>query len=131
MPFVRISLIKGKTPAQLRAIADGVHQALVETYTVPIEDRFQVIDQYDKDSLFYGQNFLNIERTDDIVFIHILANRWRDTPMRQALYNGIADRLFSDCGIRKEDVQVFISNNDKPDWSFGNGVASYVQEDSV
>lgn len=38
MPFVRISLLKGRTPDQLRANADGVHNALVETYSVPSDD---------------------------------------------------------------------------------------------
>ncbi len=128
MPFVRISLLKGRTPVQLRAIADGVHTALVETYSVPPDDRFQVIDQYEKDLFFYDPGFLGVERTDDVVFIHILANRWRDTATRQALYRAIADQLTARPGMRREDIQVFISNNDKHDWSFGNGVASYVPE---
>lgn len=131
MPFVRIMLLKGKTSAHVRAIADGVHQALVDTYTVPVDDRFQVIEQYDKDAFFYGRHFLGIERTDDVVFVHILANRWRDTATRQALYRAIADQLSSRVEMRPEDVQVFISNNDKPDWSFGNGVASYVPQDDA
>jgi phenylpyruvate tautomerase PptA (4-oxalocrotonate tautomerase family) len=128
MPFVKIALLKGKTPAQLKAIADGVHQALVDTYSVPPNDRFQVIEQYEADTFFYDRQYLDIERTDDVVFIHILASRWRDTPMKQALYHAIAQRLSADCGMRAQDIQVFISNNDRQDWSFGNGVASYVEQ---
>ncbi|WP_244107860.1 tautomerase family protein [Burkholderia gladioli] len=45
MPLIRISLLKGKTPAQLRTMADAVHQALVDTYGVPANDRFQIIEQ--------------------------------------------------------------------------------------
>ena len=131
MPFVRISMLKGKPSDQLQAIADGVHQALVDTYSVPEDDRFQVIDQYEKGTLFYGKRFLDIERTDDVVLINILANRWRDTPTRQALYRAIAEQLSSRTGMRPEDVQVFISNNDTPDWSFGNGIASYVPQDDA
>lgn len=44
MPFVRISLLKGRTPDQLRAIADGVHNALVETSYVPEADAVQALD---------------------------------------------------------------------------------------
>ncbi|KAJ9430787.1 tautomerase family protein [Pantoea sp. YR343] len=129
MPFVRISLLKGKSPEQLRAIADGVHQALVNNYSVPQDDRFQIIEQFEKGMFFYGKNFLDIERSDATVFIHILANRWRSTLMRKSLFKAISDRLFMDAHIRREDVQIFISNNDKHDWSFGNGIASYVPED--
>jgi phenylpyruvate tautomerase PptA (4-oxalocrotonate tautomerase family) len=128
MPFVKIALLKGKTPAQLKAIADGVHQALVDTYSMPPNDRFQVIEQYEAGTFFYDRQYLDIERTDDVVFIHILASRWRDTPMKQALYYAIAQRLSADCGMRAQDIQVFISNNDRQDWSFGNGVASYVEQ---
>lgn len=131
MPFVKIALLKGKSPAQLKAIADGVHQALVDTYSVPPDDRFQLIEQYEKDAFFYDRHYLDIERTDEVVFIHILANRWRDTVTKQALYRAIADRLSGGCGMRREDIQVFVSNNDSADWSFGNGVAAYVEQASA
>jgi len=42
MPLVNISLIKRKSRSYLRAIADGVHQALQETYNVPAGDRFHM-----------------------------------------------------------------------------------------
>ena len=32
----------------------------------------------------------------------------------------------ADPGMRREDVQVVITPNERPDWSFGNGIASYV-----
>jgi pimeloyl-ACP methyl ester carboxylesterase len=41
MPLIRISLIKGKLLAQIPAIGDGVHRALVEAYGAPADDRFQ------------------------------------------------------------------------------------------
>ena len=69
MPLVRISLLKGRTPTQLRAIADNVHDALVEAYGVPATDRFQVIDERDPGSLIYSHDYLDIERTDGIVLI--------------------------------------------------------------
>ena len=32
MPFARISLLKGKSPAYLKALSDGLHRALIATY---------------------------------------------------------------------------------------------------
>jgi hypothetical protein len=43
MPLVNISLLKGKSPEYLRAVSNGVHKALVETYNVPAADRFHLI----------------------------------------------------------------------------------------
>ncbi|WP_296252820.1 tautomerase family protein [Pseudomonas sp. UBA4194] len=126
MPFVQISLRKGRTSTELRAIADGVHEALVETYKVPVDDRFQVINQYDEDTLIFDSGYLGIQRSDNVVIIHILASNWRDTAAKQALYSAVADKLSATAGVRPEDVQVFISNNSKEDWSFGKGIASYV-----
>ena len=126
MPLVRISLLKGRSPTELRAIADGVHAALMETYAVPAEDRFQIIEQRDPGEIIYSASYLGTQRTDGLVIVHIVAGHWRDTAAKQALYAGIADKLAIDPGLRREDVQVIITSNDRPDWSFGNGLASYV-----
>ena len=50
MPLVRITLADGKTAEYRRAIADGVHHALVAAATVPADDRFQVVEQVPADA---------------------------------------------------------------------------------
>jgi phenylpyruvate tautomerase PptA (4-oxalocrotonate tautomerase family) len=127
MPLVRISLLKGKSRDYIRAISEGVHQAMVDTYKVPVGDRFQLIHQHQPDEFVYDPNYLGIHRTDDAVFIHITAGNWRDTATKKALYEAIADRLAKNPGIRREDVQIVISSNERDEWSLGNGVASYVE----
>lgn len=127
MPLVRISLLKGKPRDYIRAISEGVHQAMVETYKVPPGDCFQLIHQLEADEFVYDPNYLDIHRTDDAVFVHITAGNWRDTATKKALYRAIADRLAKAPGLRPEDVQVVISSNERDEWSLGNGVASYVE----
>jgi phenylpyruvate tautomerase PptA (4-oxalocrotonate tautomerase family) len=127
MPLVRISLLKGKSREHIRAISEGVHQAMVETYNVPAGDRFQLIHQHERDEFVYDPAYLGIRRTDDAVFIHITAGNWRDTGTKKALYRAIADRLEQDPGLRREDIQIVISSNERDEWSLGNGVASYVE----
>jgi len=126
MPLARITLLKGRSSETLRAIADGVHAALVDTYSVPHDDRFQIIEQREPGEIIYSPTYLGIERTDDLVIVHIVAGHWRDESAKRALYRAIADRLTVEAGLRREDIQVIITSNDKPDWSFGNGVASYL-----
>lgn len=128
MPLVRISLLSGKSGDYIRAIADGVHQALIDAYGVPPGDRFQIITQHEPDSLIYDANYLGIQRTADIVIIHIVAGNWRDTVTKKRLYAAIADQLAAKPGLRREDVQVVLSSNERDEWSFGNGLASYVQD---
>ena len=128
MPLVRISILKGKPQDHVRAIADGVHRALIDAYGVPPGDRFQIIHQHDPQDLIYDADYLGIHRTDDIVLIHIVAGNWRDTATKKRLYAAIADRLVENPGLRREDVQVVLSSNERDEWSFGNGLASYVPD---
>ena len=128
MPLVRISLIKGKSAAHLRAIADGVHQALVKTYHTPVDDRFQLIQQHEREDFIYDADYLGIHRTDDVVLINVVASRTRDTATKQAFYLAVAENLSKDPGLRLEDILLVLSPNDRDDWSFGNGLASYVKD---
>jgi phenylpyruvate tautomerase PptA (4-oxalocrotonate tautomerase family) len=128
MPLVDISLMKGKSPPYVRAIADGVHRALTEAYAVPANDRFQLIHQIDRAELIYDPDYLGIHRSDDIVIVRIVAGNWRDTATKQAFYRRVVELLADSPGLRREDVQIVLSPNQRDDWSFGNGAASYVKE---
>jgi phenylpyruvate tautomerase PptA (4-oxalocrotonate tautomerase family) len=128
MPFIRISMLKGRPPEEIRSIADGVHAALVDVYAVPEDDRFQIVEQLEPDALLYSKTYLGIERSDHLVIVHVTASNWRDTAAKQALYRAIADRLAVNPGVRGEDVLIVITSNERPDWSFGNGIASYAPE---
>jgi phenylpyruvate tautomerase PptA (4-oxalocrotonate tautomerase family) len=128
MPLVRISLLKGKSADQLRAISDGVHQALVVAYGIPVDDRFHLIHQHEPHEFIYDADYLGVHRSEDVVIIHIVAGNWRDTTKKKALYAAIAAHLADRPGLRPEDVQVVLSSNERDEWSFGNGVASYVPD---
>ena len=45
MPLVTISILKGKSPAYVKAVADGVNAAVIETMGFPADDRYQVIHE--------------------------------------------------------------------------------------
>jgi len=128
MPLVQISLIKGKSREYVRSIADGVHKALREAYNVAVDDRFQLIREYEPEDLIYDANYLGVHRTDDIVFIHVVAGKWRDTATKKAFYKRVVELLAQKPGLRPEDVQIILSGNERDDWSFGNGAASYVKD---
>jgi phenylpyruvate tautomerase PptA (4-oxalocrotonate tautomerase family) len=128
MPLVRISLLKGKSPEHVRAISNGVHSALVETFGIPADDRFHLIHQHEQDEFFYDPDYLGIHRTDDVVMIHIIAGNWRDTPTKQALYKRLVEVLAGSPGLRPEDVLVALTPNARDEWSFGKGLASYVKD---
>ncbi len=48
MPLVRISLREGKSDEYRKALADGVHRALLEAIEIPPQDRFQVVTEHSR-----------------------------------------------------------------------------------
>ncbi len=125
MPLVRISLLAGKSDAQKRKIADAAHRALVETISIPAQDRFQIITEYAKTDLIYDASYLNINRTDGIVIIQIAMSTGRTLEVRKSLFKRMADLLHEEADIRREDVFVNLVETAKENWSFGNGIAQY------
>ena|ERR1700751_783367 len=128
MPLVEISLLEGKSADYIRAIADSIHRALNETFSVPLADRFQLIREYDREHFIYDVNYIDVKRSDDVVFVHIVASKGRDTATKKAFYKRAAELLSERPGLRPEDVQIILSPNEREDWSFGNGLASYVKD---
>ena len=131
MPLVRISLIRGKSPEYIRAVSDGVHHGLAGAYGAPVDDKFHLIHQHEHEEFIYDQDYLGIHRTDDLVIINIIAGNWRETPKKKALFRSITDNLVEKPGLRPEDVLIVLSPNSRDEWSFGNGLASYVPDDAA
>jgi hypothetical protein len=127
MPFARISLLRGKSRAYLHALSDSLHQALVEEFDVPADDRFQVIHQHDREELVFDRHYLGGPRSDDFVLIAITAGRPRSTAVKQAFYRRAVARLAEAPGIRPEDVMIVITTTSADEWSFANGAASVVE----
>lgn len=129
MPFVRISLRKGKSPDYLAAVADAIQRALVETFDVPENDRFQAIHQHDENELIFDSSYLAGPRSGDFVYISITIGRPRTAEMKAALYRRLVDLVSQSPGLRPEDVMIVISTSAPDDWSFGNGIAQMTDPD--
>jgi phenylpyruvate tautomerase PptA (4-oxalocrotonate tautomerase family) len=125
MPLVRITLAQGTSPEHRRAIADGVHRALVETANVPKDDRFQSVHEVPSGDLHYDPAYLGQKRSGAVVFIQITLNQGRTVDVKKALYARIADNLAASPGLRKDDVLVSLVEVPKENWSFGGGSMSY------
>jgi 4-oxalocrotonate tautomerase len=126
MPLVRISLRQGTTPEYRRAIADGVHRAMVDAIAIPPDDRFQTIDEYSSDNLIYDPKYLGVDRSDRVVFLQITMSFGRKPQQKRALYKRIAEILSQSPGVRPQDVVINLLETAWENWSFGNGAAQYM-----
>ena len=125
MPLVRISLREGKPETYRRALADGIHRAMVDAINVPPLDRFQVITEHPAESLIYDPAYLGIVRSDDMVFVQITLNAGRSTEQKRALYARMAELLQASPGLRPQDLLISLVEVSQENWSFGNGQAQY------
>ncbi len=125
MPLVRIDLRKGKTGFYRQAIGNAVYRAMRETFTVPDEDRFTVINEHDVENFQFSRSYLDIARSEDLVIIQITANNTRTLEQKKAFFKRTVDLLAENPGIRHEDVFISLVEVGKENWSFGNGIAQY------
>ena len=127
MPLVRISLMNNRSSGLGKKIGVVVYRTMVDTINVPLHDNFQVMTEHDRDNLVYDPEYLNIPRTDGVVFIQITLNEGRTLEMKKAFYQVLAERLHQELGLRLEDIFINLVEVKKENWSFGNGIAQYAQ----
>jgi phenylpyruvate tautomerase PptA (4-oxalocrotonate tautomerase family) len=128
MPLVRISLREGTTREYRKAIAEGVHQAIVEAMAVPAKDRFQVISEYKAGDLIYDADYLDVKRSGKIVFVQITLSAGRKPGQKRALFKRMAELLAKSPGLRPEDLLINLVEVSWENWSFGNGEAQYQKD---
>lgn len=121
MPFVTISILKGKAPAYLKAVADGINAAVIETMGFPEDDRYQVIHQLDQECLQLQT------REGDCVMMHLVMRAGRSNKSKQAFYRKVVENLARNPGIAPANVLITITENHDIDWSFRDGVAQFVE----
>jgi phenylpyruvate tautomerase PptA (4-oxalocrotonate tautomerase family) len=124
MPLVKIYARDNKNDAELRAIGDGVHEALVEQANVPADDRFQILNRLDRDLIVTHPSYGGVNRSEDVVIIEITLNAGRTVEIKKKLYADIAARL-ERLGVRPDDILVSLIEVTKENWSFGGGRATY------
>jgi phenylpyruvate tautomerase PptA (4-oxalocrotonate tautomerase family) len=125
MPLVRISLREGTSDQYRKALADGVHQAMVEATEIPAQDRFQIITEHRAEGLIYDPSYLGIERSDKIVVVQITLSGGRRPAQKKKLYQRMSEILAKDPGLRPQDLFVNLVEVAWENWSFGNGEAQY------
>ena len=128
MPLVRIDVVEGREPAELRRLADVVQEVLEEVFAAPPRDRYQVIDEHPSGHLILADTGLGFDRTDARVLVQVF-QQGRSEQQKKALYARLAERLQAECGVAPTDLVVSVAANGREDWSFGLGRAQFLEGD--
>ena len=128
MPLVRIDVQEGRTPEQLRRLADVVQEVMLEVFEAPDRDRYQIITVHPVGHIIAEDTNLGLERTDELVVLQIF-QQGRTDDHKRAAYARLAERLEVEVGLRPSDLIVSVVANEPADWSFGLGRAQFLYGD--
>jgi hypothetical protein len=125
MPLARIDLIEGKSVEYRRTVADVVYDKMIECLGVP-EDRFQTITEHKAENFFFDADYLGMYRSENCIFIQLIFLDVASPEQKAAFYKAVVDDLQQKLQIRREDVFFNLVTVNAPDFSMGNGVATYI-----
>ncbi len=125
MPLLRFDLVEGRTDAELKALLDATHRAMLAAFKVPPGDRYQIVNEHAASRMLIEDTGLGIARSEKIVFLQV-TTRPRPRAMKEEFYRLLVDELETCCGIASSDVVVSMVSNTDEDWSFGYGRAQFL-----
>ena len=117
MPIVRVDIVKPKTKEYKRILLDTIHNALVNCFKIPDEDRIQRICEIEKDDYE-----MKGRKTDDLTIIEISAFKGRSLDAKRALYKEIVESLNKELGIDKENIIIIINEIEKENMGARGGI---------
>jgi 4-oxalocrotonate tautomerase family enzyme len=116
MPFVKISVLNGKSSSYKRAILEGVHSALVEAFKIPDQDRKQQICELDQSDFE-----IDATKSNQFVVIEIIAFPGRSFEAKKKLYAEIVQNLSKSPGIAGDDILIILHEPPKENWGIRGG----------
>ena len=128
MPLVRIDLLEGRSPEFLSLLSQVVHTTMMTKLNVLERDFFQIITEHKPHQLLFSRDYLDVNRSDKHIFIHIFLSAGRLGDVKAEFFKALNENLTKlSCEgeerIRPEDVSVIMTETKKEDWSFGNGIS--------
>src|SRR3984885_9377169 len=122
MPFVDITLARGKSGEYLQAVSRAVHDALVAELQMKPEDEFQLIHQHEAGELVFNRNFRGGPRSDDWIVFTITDGLERGERAKRRFYKTLVRLLREGPGVRPADVFVMMTVTPPENFSFADGM---------
>ena len=125
MPLIRVDMLEGRSPDQIKALLDATHRAILAAFKVPLRDRYQIVHEHPPSHFIVEDTGLGITRTRNCV-VFLVTTRPHEQEAKENFYKLLVRELETSCGVAPSDVVVSIVTNSDEDWSFGNGRAQYL-----
>ena len=130
MPLVRIDLQEGRSPQFLKTVSETIHKTMISHLSVLERDYFQIITEHKPYQLLFSRDYLDLNRTDKHIFIHMFLSAGRTGEVKEEFFKALNAALMDievegEEAIRGEDVSVILTETKKEDWIFGNGLSYF------
>jgi 4-oxalocrotonate tautomerase len=128
MPMVRLDTTDEWSHDEVIAAGEVIYEVLMDVFSVPKNDKFQIINRHPVGNLNIAPQFHGNTYTDKILIIQIYLNSGRSVDLKKQFYKELTHRLVSELGCRADDVFINLVEVTKENWSFGQGLAQLVEE---
>ncbi|MGL4849031.1 MAG: tautomerase family protein [Clostridium sp.] len=117
MPLVKVEILKGKSKEYKKGILDGIHNALIQEFKIPDEDRIQRLYELDEENFEFSTN-----KTKNITLIELTIFEGRSSEAKSRLYKSIVYNLNKNCNINGDDIIIVLQEPPMDNWGIKGGI---------
>ncbi|WP_339107650.1 tautomerase family protein [Thioclava sp. GXIMD4216] len=125
MPLIQFHVIEGRPEAEIKAMLDAGHEAVLEAFAVPQDDRYQLVTEYKPGRMVLLDTGLGFTRGPSPILVQVFSSP-RSEEQKQAFYDILCRKLETAIGLDPKDLMVSVMSNTRADWSFGFGRAQFL-----
>jgi phenylpyruvate tautomerase PptA (4-oxalocrotonate tautomerase family) len=115
MPLVRIEILEGRSALERKRLLQAVHEALVEAFGIPDDDRTQRLIEH------RPENFeIPPGHSGNYTLVEITAFHGRSRAAKRTLYEAIVRNL-ADVDVPAEDILVVLHEPSMENWGIRAG----------
>ena len=116
MPLVKVSLLKGKSQEEKKALLDAIHAALIEAFKIPENDRNQRIFEFEPENFELPEG-----KTSNYILIEMDIFPGRSIEAKRKLYETITLNLQVH-NIQPSDVLIVLNEPQLDNWGVRGGI---------
>ena len=114
MPLVKVNMLAGKTPEFKKTVFDCIHEGLIDAFGIADWDRFQRIEEYEKDSWEAPEG-----KTENFMIIELTIFPGRSREQKKLAIEKITGLLCERLGIPATDVFIVMNEPPLENWGMG------------
>lgn len=126
MPLIKVDIVEGRTEYEIRKMLDVIHEAVLEAFSVPKGDRYQIVTQHKSYEMILEDTDLGFTREQQEIVAISVISRKRECQDKVDFYRLVKEGLEKQLDFDPKNILIAITENGDADWSFGFGEAQFI-----